>query len=133
MTSQRRRKRAAQQQGLTAAELQLTELLREVLDALRWAQVLGWGNQYLLQEHLRVPAEERDRVMRAAATTVERDGQLQQWQQRLADLEAKLAAIDAAMRDGRGSDVRGSDVRGGDVASGQGGETAPGAEAADGA
>ena len=118
MTSQRRRKRAAQQQGLTAAELQLTELLREVLDALRWAQVLGWGNQYLLQEHLKVPAEERDRVMRAAATTVERDGQMQQWQQRLAGLEARLRAIDAALRDGRASTADGA---------------ADGAEASDGA
>ena len=100
MTSQRRRKRAAQQQGLTAAELQLCQLLREVLAALRWNQVLGWGNQYLLNQHAQISAEERDRVMRAAAETVDRDGQLQQWNQRLRDIETRLCSIDAAMRDG---------------------------------
>jgi len=126
VTSHRRRKRAAQQQGLTAAELQLTVLLREVLEALRWAQVLGWGNQYLLQQHLQVSAEERDRVMRAAATTVERDGQLQQWQRRLQDLETRLAAIDGVMRDGRGG-ARAPATRD------AGGGAAAGAEAHDGA
>lgn len=101
MTSQRRRKRAAQQQGLTSAELQLCELLREVLTALRWSQVLGWGNQYLLNQHAQISAEERDRVMRAAAATVDRDGQLQQWNQRLQEVEARLRSIDGALRDGQ--------------------------------
>ncbi len=99
MTSQRRRKRSAQQQGLTAAELQLCELLREVLTALRWSQVLGWGNQYLLNQHLQIPADERDRVMRAAAATVDRDGPLQQWNQRLWEIEQRMRAIDGRVRD----------------------------------
>jgi hypothetical protein len=98
MTSHRKRKRAAQRQGLTDAELQLCALLREVLLALRWSQVLGWGNQYLLNQHAQVSAEERDQVMRAAAATVDRDGQLQHWQQRLREIEGKLASIDDAMQ-----------------------------------
>ncbi len=100
MTSQRRRKRTAQQQGLTAAELQLCDLLREVLAALRWTQVLGWGNQYLVQQHLSITAAERDQVMRAAAATVDRDGVLQQWQQRLAAIEDRLRSIDQQLRPG---------------------------------
>ena len=98
MTSRRRRKRQAQSQGLTEAELQLCELLEEVLGALRWSQVLGWGNQYLLNQRLEVTQAERDQVMRAAAKAVDEDGQLQGWQQRLDDLKERLARIDAHMR-----------------------------------
>ncbi|MEC7585132.1 MAG: hypothetical protein VYE77_12510 [Planctomycetota bacterium] len=83
---------------MTEAELQLCELVDEVLAALRWSQVLGWGNQYLLNQRLDVTQEERDRVMRAAAKTVDEDGQLQDWQRRLDDLKARLARIDAHMR-----------------------------------
>ena len=98
MTSHRRRKRQAQSQGLTEAELQLCELLEEVLGALRWSQVLGWGNQYLLNQRLDVTPQERDRVMKAAAKTVDEDGQLQGWQRRLDELKQRLARIDAHMR-----------------------------------
>ena len=98
MTSHRKRKRAAQREGLTAAELQLCELLHEVLAALRWNQVLGWGNQYLLSQHAQISAEERDRVMRAAAETVDRDSQTQEWEKRLRDIEQQLAGIDAALQ-----------------------------------
>lgn len=128
MTSQRRRKRTAQQQGLTSAELELCSLLREVLEALRWSQVLGWGNQYLLSQHVQVSAEERDRVMRAAAATVERDGSMQQWQRRLQEIEQRLAAIDRTLRaptggsaandagdGGRGADARRDAVAGGEA------------------
>ena len=58
MTSNRRRKQQAQAKGLTDAELQLTELLGQVLDLLRWNQVLGYSNQYLLHEKLGVDEDE---------------------------------------------------------------------------
>lgn len=98
MASRRRRKRAAQAQGLTAAELELVELLEEVLEAWRWSQVLGYANQFLLNQHLQITAEERDRVMRAAADSVEDDTLLRGWQQRLAAVRARLAAMDASLR-----------------------------------
>ncbi|MGE3172732.1 MAG: hypothetical protein AB7O97_08900 [Planctomycetota bacterium] len=131
MTSQRKRKRTAQREGLTTAELQLCELLREVLAALRWSQVLGWGNQYLLQQRLEVTPEERDRVMRAAAQTVEQDPALRQWEQRLQEIEQRLAAIDGALR---GRDAAPSPRALGAPGDGIGGaDAAPGAEAEDGA
>ena len=98
MASRRKRKQRAQALGLTEAELQLCELLEEVLGALRWNQVLGWGNQYLLNQRLGLTARERDRVMRAAAETVEQDGQIDAWQRRLAEVKSKLQAIDTGLR-----------------------------------
>lgn len=100
MTSRKKRKRSAQARGLTESELQLCELLEEVLAALRWTQVLGWGNQYLLNQRLEVTPEERDRVMRAAAAAVEGDARLADWGQRLAEIKQKLSAIDTGMRSG---------------------------------
>lgn len=94
MTSSRKRKREAQRKGLTLAEWSLCELLEQVLAALRWQMVLGYANQYLVHERLSVPADERDRVMRAAAAAVEADGQLLDWGRRLQAVRAQLAAVD---------------------------------------
>jgi hypothetical protein len=102
VTSRKKRKRTAQALGLTTAELQLCDLLQEVLDALRWSQILGWGNQYLLNQRLEVSPAERDKVMRAAAAAVEQDGRLQDWGRRLAEIRRQLAAIDAGVRTGGG-------------------------------
>jgi hypothetical protein len=93
VTSHRKRKRAARTAGLTDAELQLTRLLGEVLDLLRWNQVLGFGNQYLLHEKLRVTPAERERVMHAAAAAVEQDGRLQDWRRRLQEVEVALQRV----------------------------------------
>lgn len=104
MTSRRRRKRAASALGLTEAELGLVDLLDEILEAMRWSQVLGYANQFLLQERLAVTAADRDRVLAAAADAVERDGRLQAWRQRAAELRAALQSMDAQLRrkgDGR--------------------------------
>jgi len=79
--------------GLTEAELQLCELLGQVLELLRWNQVLGYSNQYLLQEKLGLSADERHRVMRAAAGAVEQDGRLQAWGQRLIEIQEALQRI----------------------------------------
>ena len=97
MTSNRRRKQQAQSKGLTEAELQLTELLGQVLELLRWNQVLGYSNQYLLHEKLGVDDDERSRVMKAAAGAVEADGRVQDWGRRLQEIEASLRAVHERM------------------------------------
>jgi hypothetical protein len=97
VTSRRQRKRQAQALGLTEAELKLCDLLGEVLEALRWNQILGFSNQYLLQERLQVPVTERTAVMRAAAAEVERSGRLQDWGQRLLEVQASLRLIHARL------------------------------------
>ena len=93
VTSHRRRKQRARSEGLTDAELQLVELLGEVLELLRWSQVLGYSNQYLLHEKLAVPADERQRVMRAAAAAVEQDRRFQDWGRRLGEIQSSLQRI----------------------------------------
>ena len=98
MTSVRKRKQQARARGLTAAELSLCELLEQVLAALRWQMVLGYANQYLVYERLQVPADERERIMRAAATAVDADARLQGWGQQLAAIRQQSAAVDAAVQ-----------------------------------
>ncbi|HEX5050810.1 MAG TPA: hypothetical protein VFZ65_03475 [Planctomycetota bacterium] len=97
MTSNRKRKQKAQSLGLTEAELQLCELLGQVLELLRWNQVLGYSNQYLLHEKLGVSPDERHRIMRAAAGAVEQDGRLQDWGQRLLQIQDALRQIQARL------------------------------------
>jgi hypothetical protein len=97
VTSHRKRKQRAQSMGLNDAELQLCELLGQVLELLRWNQVLGYSNQYLLHERLGIPPEERHRVMRAAAGAVEQDGRLQDWGRRLLEIQDALQKIQARM------------------------------------
>jgi hypothetical protein len=102
VTSHRRRKQQARKEGLTTAELQLCELLGEVLELLRWGQVLGYSNQYLLHEKLDVPLEERQRVMRAAAAAVEQDTRFLDWGRRLGEIQASLQRIESQMRGPQG-------------------------------
>ena len=97
MTSHRKRKQKAQSLGLNDAELQLCELLGQVLELLRWNQVLGYSNQYLLHEKLAVSADERHRVMRAATGAVEQDGRLQEWGRRLLEIQDALQKIQARL------------------------------------
>jgi len=98
MTSRRRRKRAAQQSGLTEAELDLVELLEEILEAMRWSQVLGYANQFLLQEQLSVTQKDRDRVLEAAAAIVQSDGRIQDWRARLQLVRAQLQVLDRQLK-----------------------------------
>lgn len=95
--------------GLTEAELQLCELLGQVLELLRWNQVLGYSNQYLLHERLAVPPEERHRVMRAAAGAVEQDGRIQDWGRRLMEIQDALERIHARMQSGDAAPGAGDD------------------------
>jgi hypothetical protein len=98
VTSRRKRKQVAQAEGLTAAELRLCDLLEEVLAALQWQQVLGYGNQFLVTEKLQVTADERDRVMRAAAEAVAKDGRIQDWTARLQSVRQELQGVQERMR-----------------------------------
>lgn len=107
MTSHRRRKQKAQSLGLTEAELQLCDLLGQVLELLRWNQVLGYSNQYLLHEKLSVSPDERHRVMRAAAAAVEQDGRLQDWGKRLLEIQDALQRIEAHLRRGKARGAEG--------------------------
>ena len=79
--------------GLTPRELDLAELLAEVLDHLRWMQILAYSNQYLVNEKLAVDKAERDRILEAATRAVEKDQKLHEWQQRLARLKSEVAGI----------------------------------------
>lgn len=97
MTSNRRRKQKAQSLGLNDAELQLTELLGQMLELLRWNQVLGYSNQYLLHERLGLSPQERRDVMKAAAGAVEQDGRMQDWGKRLLEIQESLQGIHARM------------------------------------
>ncbi|MBL9077039.1 MAG: hypothetical protein JNL08_06025 [Planctomycetes bacterium] len=114
MTSHRKRKQKARSMGLTEAELQLCELLGEVLELLRWNQVLGYSNQYLLHERLGVPAEERHRVMRAAAGAVEQDGRIQDWGRRLIAVQDALERIQARMQRDAADDGTAAEAERGD-------------------
>jgi len=95
--------------GLTEAELKLTELLGEVLELLRWNQVLGYSNQYLLHEKLGLSPEERHRVMKAAAGAVEADGRTQDWGQRLIEIQDSLDALHQRMTGERPDRLAGGD------------------------
>ncbi len=79
--------------GLTPRELDLAELLAEVLDSLRWMQILAYSNQYLVNEKLAVDKAERDRILEAATRAVEKDHKLHEWQQRLARLKSEVSGI----------------------------------------
>ncbi len=79
--------------GLTPRELDLAELLAEVLDSLRWMQILAYSNQYLVNEKLAVDKAERDRILEAATRAVEKDHKLHEWQQRLARLKGEVSGI----------------------------------------
>jgi hypothetical protein len=97
MTSHRKRKKRAAARGLSDSELELVQILEEVLDALRWVQILGYSNQYVLEQELSVPADERDRVLEAATRSVDRDAKLHEWRARLARLKGELAGVRQAI------------------------------------
>ena len=94
MVSLRKTKKRAAALGLSEREFRLVELLDEMLEAMRWLQVLGWSNQFLLQDKLGVDAEERDRVVAAAARAVEADQKLHEWRARLAAIRGEIVRIE---------------------------------------
>ncbi len=101
MTSHRKRKRDALSRDLSSRELELAELLEEVLDSVRWLQVLGYTNQYLMGQKLKVSQEERDKILEAAARTVEKDRKQHEWRDRLARLKGEIAQVKRSMNRAR--------------------------------
>ena len=93
MTSHRQRNKEAARRGLTRAELELTELVEEMLEQMRWLWVLGYSNQYLLNQKLKLTKEERDKVLEAATRAVDKDDKLHRWQQRLAQIKGEAVHI----------------------------------------
>ena len=71
MTSQRKLKKQAEALGLTRTEFELVGMLEEVLESMRWMQILAYTNQYLLHEKLEVTKAERDRILEAATRAVD--------------------------------------------------------------
>lgn len=98
MTSRRKHKKTAQALGLTERELALVSLLDEVLDEVRWLQILGYANQYLMNRHLEVDAAERDRVLEAATRAVDKDAKLHEWRDRLARVKAGVLHVQRGMQ-----------------------------------
>lgn len=90
LTSKRKHRKQASRRGLTERELELTELLGEMLERLRWQEILAYANQYLIQGQLNVSREERDSVLSAATRAVDKDGKLHQWQERLARIKGEI-------------------------------------------
>ena len=78
---------------MTGPELQLVEMLQEILDDVRWMQILAYTNQYLLNEKLQVSQEERDQILEAATRAVDKDAKLHEWSVRLDRLKAEIANI----------------------------------------
>lgn len=99
MTSRRKRRQEASRRGLSDRELELADLLEEVLEVLRWHQILGYANQFLIDQHLEVSGEERDRVLRAATKAVEKDVRLARFKDRLARVRGAMIARDREIGD----------------------------------
>ncbi len=97
MASKRKHKRDAVALGLTDRELVMAEVLEEVLDSLRWQQILGYSNQFLMTRHLDIDRAERDRVLEAATRAVEKDRRLHEWQTRLARVKSEVERIRRAI------------------------------------
>jgi hypothetical protein len=87
---------------MTMRELELTELVGELLEAMRWMQVLGFSNQYLLAQKLGVTQEERDSVLAAATRAAEQDGRFHGWRERLARIKAATARAERDIARERG-------------------------------
>ena len=98
MTSRRDLKKRLISEGLSEREFRLVELLEEILERFRWMQVLGYASNFLLREKLKISDEERDRVLKAAAQTVENDGLLTDWRDRLAQLKEDLGGSRREMK-----------------------------------
>jgi hypothetical protein len=86
----KQRDKQAEQLGVSSSELALVELLEEILESLRWAQVLGYANQFHVTQKLKVDQAERDRILAAAARMVDKDQKLHEWKERLAALKGDL-------------------------------------------
>jgi len=117
LTSHRKRKKEAHARGLTPRELDLADLLEEVLEAVRWMQILGFSNQFLLRDRVQVSSEEQARVLEAATRAVDKDARLHEWRDRLARLKGDIARAERAVEAELGTGSSAS--RGGDATTGR--------------
>ena len=93
------RKRAAEL-GVSPGELRLIELLEEVNERLRWAQMLSYATQYILTWKEVASQEEMETVLRAVARSVEREGSQQARTEEIAKLKSELLERGAEIREG---------------------------------
>jgi hypothetical protein len=101
LTSRRKHKKTAQALGLSERELALAALLDEVLDELRWLQILGYANQYLVNRTAKVDADERDRILEAAIRAVDKDAKVHEWRERLARIKDGVLHVKRSMNRAR--------------------------------
>lgn len=97
MTSQRKLKKRAEALGLTGSELQLLDLLDEVLEGMRWMQILAYTNQYVLNQKLEIPQDERDQILEAATRAVDKDQKFHEWRRRLDRIKQELNNINRSV------------------------------------
>lgn len=98
MTSLRKRKKVAEARGLNVPELELLELVEELLEAHRWLQVLGYANQFVLAQKVKMTDAERDSILEAATRAVDKDARLERWRERLGRLKGEVLAIKREVR-----------------------------------
>ncbi len=98
MTSNRDRSKRARSRGLNGAELELVDLVEEMLEQMRWLWILGYTNQFLLNQKLSVSKEERDKILAAAARSVDRDAKLHEWQERLSRIKGEALRMQRDVR-----------------------------------
>ena len=120
MTSHRKRKREAVGRDLSVRELELCELLEELLESVRWQQILGYTNQFLLDRYVKVDSEERDKVLEAAVRAVDKDRAMHDWHERLARIKAESVSVRRSINRARK-----------DIAQGKPAPPTPGKRAAD--
>ena len=98
MTSRRKRKKVAASLSLSERELMLAELCEELLDEIRWMQILSYSNQYLMNRHLKIDADERDRILEASTRTVDKDAKLHEWRERLARVKSDTLELERGVK-----------------------------------
>ena len=90
MTSKRKQRKKAARRGLSDRELELSEIMEEMLERLRWQEILSYANQFLMTEKLQLSRQERDRVLEAATRAVDKDAKLHLWRQRLSRIKGEI-------------------------------------------
>lgn len=98
MTSLRKRKKVAEARGLNVPELELLDLVEELLEAHRWLQVLGYANQFVLAQKVKMTDAERDSILEAATRAVDKDARIERWRERLGRLKGEVLAIKREVR-----------------------------------
>ncbi len=67
--------------------------MEELLETVRWQQILGYTNQFLLDRYVKVEPEERDKILEAAVRAVDKDAKMHEWHERLSRLKGEALHI----------------------------------------